>query len=65
MRRLASAVAVVLLATGCQSGAPESRADVLARAQRLAPADQKLAALYAQSCKACHTRRRLGRADRG
>jgi cytochrome c5 len=55
MRRLAGAVAVMLLATGCQSGAPESRADVLARAQRLAPADQKLAALYAQSCKACHS----------
>jgi cytochrome c5 len=60
MRRLATTIVSVLfaagLAAGCQrSEAPESRADALARAQSMTPADPRLAGLYAQSCKACHT----------
>jgi cytochrome c5 len=56
MRTVAGTMAVMLLAVGCaQSGAPESPADVLARAQRMSPADQRLAGLYGQSCKACHS----------
>ncbi len=56
MRRLGLALGLALVAGGCaQSTAPESRADVLARAQTMTPADPHLAGLYAQSCKACHT----------
>ncbi len=44
-----------VVVAGCSSGELESREEVLARAQRAVPADPKLAALYATSCKACHT----------
>jgi cytochrome c5 len=46
------------LVAGCQStsGPPAAaRGDALARAQAMMPSDAKRAALYAQSCKACHT----------
>jgi cytochrome c5 len=48
-------VLVALAGAGCQSSAPVSRADLVAQAQRMTPADPKLAGLYAQSCKQCHT----------
>lgn len=46
-----------LLVVGCQSAGPPAApsADRLAHAQAMTPKDAKLAALYAQSCKACHT----------
>ena len=51
-----AAVAVVLAAAGCASPpAPVDRAELVARAARMTPTDTKLAGLYAQSCKACHT----------
>jgi cytochrome c5 len=56
MRGIGTALVLALVVAGCsQSTAPESRVDVLARAQRMTPVDPKLAGLYAQSCKACHT----------
>ncbi|MCC6848858.1 MAG: cytochrome c5 family protein [Deltaproteobacteria bacterium] len=53
---LAAALLGVVVA-GCQSGgAPvDLSGDALARAQVLTPKDARLASLYAQSCKACHT----------
>ena len=53
--RVAIAILVATLAAACQSSAPVSRADLLAHAQKLTPADPRLAGLYAQSCKQCHT----------
>ncbi len=44
-----------LLAAGCnskQASAPDANA--VERAATLAPADARLASMYAQSCKACH-----------
>jgi cytochrome c5 len=56
MGRAGLAILVVALAAGCQpSAAPVSRAEALATAQKLTPADTRLAGLYAQSCKQCHT----------
>src|SRR5687767_6229410 len=49
------AVVVAGFVAGCQSSAPVSRAELLTQAQRMTPADPKLAGLYAQSCKQCHT----------
>jgi cytochrome c5 len=41
---------------GCsQSPPPAGRGDALTRALAMTPADARLAGLYAQSCKACHT----------
>lgn len=50
-------VAAAVLVAGCQSASvpPAVSGDALARAQSMTPSDAKLAALYAQSCKACHT----------
>jgi len=55
MGRLAIGIVLAVLAAGCQSSAPVSRADLLAQAQRMTPADPKVAGLYGQSCKQCHT----------
>ena len=56
IRGLGTTLVVALVAAGCsQATAPESRADVLARAQTMTPAEAHLAGVYAQSCKACHT----------
>jgi len=53
---LAALGLVTLLAAGCsQSAAPESREVILKRAPTMTPSDPRLAGLYAQSCKACHT----------
>ena len=55
-RAAAPALGAMLLG-GCQSAGPSAapNADALARAHAMTPKDAKLAALYAQSCKACHT----------
>ncbi|MCC6764707.1 MAG: cytochrome c5 family protein [Deltaproteobacteria bacterium] len=56
--RTVLATALACVVAGCQSGgAPlaDLSGDALARAQTLAPKDGRLAGLYAQSCKACHT----------
>ena len=47
----------VMLVGGCQSSTPPAApsGEALARAQAMTPSDAKLAGLYAQSCKACHT----------
>ena len=48
-------VIILAVVTGCSRTEPAAaRADVVARAQAMAPADARLAGLYAQSCKACH-----------
>jgi cytochrome c5 len=56
-RRWVAALALVALgAEGCSSSsAPEPRDVVVKRAQTMSPSDTRLAGLYAQSCKACHT----------
>lgn len=56
MRAAFGILALGVVAAGCSSSpAPVSRAEAAARAQRMTPADERLAGLYAQSCKACHT----------
>lgn len=55
MKVLTAVVVCALGATACSSGAPPSRTELVARAQSMTPADARLAGLYAQSCKACHT----------
>ena len=55
-RGLAALGLATLVAAGCSSSsAPEPRDVILKRAQAMAPSDPRLAGLYAQSCKACHT----------
>lgn len=51
MRALVAAVLVLGLAACSQ---PVSPAPTAAQAQALAPSDARLAALYGESCKACH-----------
>ena len=56
--RMIGVVLAGLAVAGCQSGGAPStagRGEALARAQAMAPKDARLAALYAQSCKAGHT----------
>lgn len=57
VREAAVALMAAVVFAGCQSASPPPTvsADALARAQSMTPSDAKLAALYAQSCKACHT----------
>ncbi len=55
--RTTTAVLACLVAASCESGgAPsaDSWAEALVRAQAMEPKDARLAALYGQSCKACH-----------
>ena len=47
--------ALGLAAAGCSSTPSSDPAAALRRAQSMTPADARLAGLYAQSCKACHT----------
>lgn len=60
-RRIARVTRLVVVALACGTvacsspPAPVSRAELAARAARMMPADTKLAGLYTQSCKACHT----------
>jgi len=55
MRRIAIATALVLTAA-CSPSAPQrTPAEAAAHALTLTPADARLADLYAQSCKTCHT----------
>lgn len=55
MRRIATATALVLMAA-CSPSAPQrSPAEAAAHALTLAPKEARLADLYAQSCKTCHT----------
>lgn len=57
MREVAVALVATAFLAGCQSASvsPAVSGDALARARAMTPSDAKLAALYAQSCKACHT----------
>lgn len=56
MGRLVFLIALAALSFGCSPAEPPATTgDALARAQGMAPADARLAGLYAQSCKACHT----------
>jgi cytochrome c5 len=52
---LAVVVAGALVSACSSSAPPPSRAEVLAHARAMTPPDARLAGLYAQSCKACHT----------
>jgi cytochrome c5 len=55
MRRIAIATALVLT-VACSPSAPQrTPAEAAAHALTLTPADARLADLYAQSCKTCHT----------
>jgi len=54
MRRIAFVAALAFAA--CSPAAPErTPAEAAAHALTMAPADARLADLYAQSCKTCHT----------
>jgi cytochrome c5 len=56
MRLLGWSFLLGVVAVGCNSApAPVNRVEAAARAQRMTPADERLAGLYGQSCKACHT----------
>jgi cytochrome c5 len=56
LTRSAAALVLAAVAVGCSSSSPPvDRAELAARAARMSPSDPKLAALYTQSCKACHT----------
>lgn len=55
MRRIATATALALLAACTPSAPDRSPAEAAAYALTLAPKDARLADLYAQSCKTCHT----------
>ncbi len=48
-------MALALLAAACSSSPSRDPAAVLRHAQSMTPADPRLAGLYGQSCKACHT----------
>jgi cytochrome c5 len=48
-------MASLAVVAGCSSSAPVDRAELARRAQSATPADARLAGLYGQSCKACHT----------
>jgi cytochrome c5 len=51
-----SLLAVLVFVSGCGVRAPvASPAETLDRAQRAAPADARLAGLYAGACRTCHT----------
>ncbi len=51
------AVVAAVAAVACRSTGvtPTASGDAVARAQGMTPTDARLAGLYAQSCKACHT----------
>ena len=46
--------ALLALCACAPSAPPESRAEIIARAQSAAPADARLAGLYQNACKNCH-----------
>jgi cytochrome c5 len=57
-RSAIAAVTTLLLATGCsqeRAAAPAPDANALERARTMAPSDARLAQLYQQSCRACHS----------
>lgn len=56
MSRFVFVIACALASAGCaQADPPATVGEIVARAQGMSPADQRLAGLYAPSCKACHT----------
>ena len=55
MARVGAVALLVCVAAACSSPAPVDKKELAARAARMTPSDTKLAALYTQSCKACHT----------
>lgn len=51
-----TAIAAVLMLAACSPAPPvKSPAEVAAHAETLTPSDARLADLYAQSCRTCHT----------
>jgi len=48
-------IAVFACLAGCSQADQAGPGQVLEHAQAMTPADPRLAGLYAQSCKACHT----------
>lgn len=55
VRRALAAVAVGVLAAACGDGSEPPRAISESESAAFAPADPRLAGLYENSCKACHT----------
>ncbi len=55
VRRALAAVAVGVLAAACSDGSESPRAISESESAAFAPADPRLAGLYENSCKACHT----------
>jgi cytochrome c5 len=55
MKRLGFVIILAGIAGCTRAEPPAARVDVVARALAMTPSDQRLAGLYAQSCKACHT----------
>ncbi|MDZ4777352.1 MAG: c-type cytochrome [Alphaproteobacteria bacterium] len=55
MRRIATATALALMAACTPSAPQRTPAEAAAHALTLTPKDARLADLYAQSCKTCHT----------
>lgn len=56
MGRVVMGIVGAVLAAGCMSSDPPAGSpEALRRAQSMVPADTRLAGLYAQSCKQCHT----------
>jgi cytochrome c5 len=54
MKRLVAAACLAIIACAPEAP-PKTPAESVAYAVTLTPADSRLAALYAQSCKTCHT----------
>lgn len=55
MRWIALAALLVLMPACAQPAVQRTPEEAVAHAQTLTPADARLADLYAQSCKTCHT----------
>lgn len=50
-----TAIAAVLMLAACSPSPVKSPAEAAAHAEALTPGDARLADLYAQSCRTCHT----------
>ncbi len=48
------AILTIVLLGACTQDSREQRVSALAQAAKIAPADERLASLYKQSCKSCH-----------
>lgn len=55
MRRIAAATAFAMLAACSPTPTQRSPAEAVAQAVAMTPSDPRLADLYVQSCKTCHT----------